>query len=53
MPGEPQQLRDRGLLHYELKNYDLAQQDLKAYLRSHPKAPDSQNIQKILERIGR
>ncbi len=52
MPGQPQQLRDRGLLHYELKNYALAEQDLKEYLRSHPQAPDHDNIQKILERIG-
>ncbi len=52
MPGQPQQLRDRGLLHYEVKNYALAEQDLKGYLRSQPQAPDHQNIQKILERIG-
>lgn len=52
MPAQPQQLRDRGLIHYELKNYALAQQDLREYLRSHPRAPDHQNIQKLLERIG-
>lgn len=52
MPGQPQQVRDRGLLHYELKNYALAQQDLAGYLRSHPQAPDQHNIQKILDRIG-
>lgn len=52
MPGQPQQMRDRGLLHYELKNYTLAQHDLRGYLRSHPSAPDQQNIQKILDRIG-
>ncbi|MGB3300479.1 MAG: transglutaminase-like domain-containing protein [Phormidesmis sp.] len=52
MPGQPQQMRDRGLLHYELKNYEPAQRDLRDYLRSHPSAPDQQTIQKILDRIG-
>lgn len=52
MPGQPQQVRDRGLLHYELKNYALAQQDLRGYLHSYPTAPDQQTIQKILDRIG-
>lgn len=52
MPDQPQQLRDRGLLHYELKHYDSAERDLKAYLRSRPHAPDHPTIQKILEKIG-
>ena len=52
MPGEPQHVRDRGLLHYELQNYALAQQDLKGYLRSHPRAPDNQKIQLIIDKIG-
>lgn len=52
MPQQPQHMRDRGLLHYELQNYDLAQQDLREYLRSHPRAPDNQRIQIILDKIG-
>jgi regulator of sirC expression with transglutaminase-like and TPR domain len=52
MPQQPQQMRDRGLLHYELQQYEQAEQDLKEYLRSHPQAPDYPNIQKILDRIG-
>ncbi|PZO59947.1 MAG: hypothetical protein DCF15_02955 [Phormidesmis priestleyi] len=50
-PGQYQEVRDRGLLHYELQNYDLAKQDLEGYLRSHPRAPDSPKIQQILKRI--
>ena len=53
MPTEARQMRDRGLLHHRLENYDLAEQDLKAYLRSHPSAPDGYTIQKILESIDR
>jgi regulator of sirC expression with transglutaminase-like and TPR domain len=52
MPQQPQQMRDRGLLHYELQQYEQAEQDLKGYLRSQPQAPDYLNIQKILDRIG-
>ncbi|MGC1309721.1 MAG: tetratricopeptide repeat protein [Phormidesmis sp.] len=50
-PRQPYEVRDRGLLHYELKNYDLAKQDLEGYLRSHPRAPDGKTIQQILKRI--
>ncbi|MFK8183923.1 MAG: SirB1 family protein [Phormidesmis sp.] len=53
MPNEPRQMRDRGLLHYELQNYELAQQDLMAYLRSHPRASDKRHIQQLLNKIGR
>ncbi|MEM6450273.1 MAG: tetratricopeptide repeat protein [Cyanobacteria bacterium P01_D01_bin.105] len=52
MPREPRLMRDRGLLHYELKNYGAAQQDLAGYLRSYPRAPDKPQIQKLLNRIG-
>ncbi len=51
MPEQPQQVRDRGLLHYELQNYDLAKQDLEGYLRSQPQAPDGRKIQQILNAI--
>ncbi|MEL6604266.1 MAG: tetratricopeptide repeat protein [Cyanobacteria bacterium J06614_10] len=53
MPSEHYQVRDRGLLHYQLQNHALAKQDLENYLRSHPRAPDSQRIQTILESINR
>ena len=52
MPNEPKLMRDRGLLHYELKNYERAQQDLAGYLRSHPRASDKSEIQKLLKKIG-
>jgi len=52
MPNDPRLMRDRGLLHYELKNYGAAQQDLGAYLRSHPRASDKPQIQQLLDKIG-
>ncbi|NJM97930.1 MAG: tetratricopeptide repeat protein [Phormidesmis sp. RL_2_1] len=51
-PRQYQEVRDRGLLHYELKNYDLAKQDLEVYLRSQPKAPDGPKIQQLLDRLS-
>ena len=50
-PRQYQEVRDRGLLHYELENYDLAKQDLEGYLRSHPHAPDGHEIQKLIDKI--
>lgn len=50
-PRQYQQMRDRGLIHYELQNYAQARQDLEQYLRSHPSPPDSPRIQQILDRI--
>lgn len=51
VPNESPQRRDRGLMHYRLKNYDHAREDLEAYLSAYPRAPDCQKIQKILELI--
>ncbi|MEL7224704.1 MAG: tetratricopeptide repeat protein [Cyanobacteria bacterium J06576_12] len=52
-PGAAGQMRDRGLLHHRMKQYDLARHDLKGYLRSQPGAPDGRQIQQILESINR
>lgn len=53
MPNEVQQQRDRGLIHHELQNYDLAKRDLEEYLRSHPRAPDGRRIQQIIAQLER
>ncbi|MGB7088175.1 MAG: tetratricopeptide repeat protein [Phormidesmis sp.] len=53
MPRQPQQMRDRGLLHYDLENYELAKQDLENYLSLNPSAPDCQAVQQLLSRIDR
>ena len=49
MPEAAGQMRDRGLLHHRMQNYELARHDLKGYLRSHPNAPDGDRIQLLLE----
>ena len=52
MPKDPRLMRDRGLLHYELKNLERAKQDLQGYLQAYPRASDKQKIQQIINRIG-
>ena len=49
MPEAAGQMRDRGLLHHRMLNYELARHGLKGYLRSQPNAPDGDRIQLLLE----
>ena len=51
-PLDAQQLRDRGLLHYQLQNEKQARQDLENYLQSHPNPPDGLRIQQILASLN-
>ncbi|MDY6784509.1 MAG: transglutaminase-like domain-containing protein [Cyanobacteriota bacterium] len=51
-PNATQELRDRGLLLYELGEAKKARQDLKLYLSKVPQAPDAEAIRQILAQIG-
>jgi regulator of sirC expression with transglutaminase-like and TPR domain len=44
-PSAAQEVRDRGLIHYNLKDFSKALIDLKRYLRLEPSAEDAQEIQ--------
>ncbi len=44
-PGDPDEIRDRGLLHYRLRRYGLALDDLKEYLQLRPDAHDREPIE--------
>lgn len=50
-PGTPVELRDRGLLYYQLGEFTLASQDLETYLVRVPNAEDGSIIRKLLEQI--
>ena len=52
-PLDVLQLRDRGLIHHQLQNNQLAKKDLETYLRSRPAPPDSLKIQQILAELNR
>ena len=51
LPNNPNELRDRGLLYYELKLWQEASQDLQAYLKIAAYGDEYQMIQMILNKI--
>lgn len=44
--------RDRGLILYELREWDAARQDLQAYVQANPEAPDTIVIQQLLRQMS-
>lgn len=50
-PGAPIELRDRGILYYQLGEWQQAVQDLQVYLTQVPGAEDASVIRKLLERM--
>ena len=50
-PNKPNELRDRGLLYYELKHWQAAYKDLQAYLKLATYGDEYQMIQMLLNKI--
>jgi regulator of sirC expression with transglutaminase-like and TPR domain len=50
-PENPNELRDRGLIYYELNSWYQATQDLECYLSVVPNAEDAPMIRLLLEKI--
>ncbi|MEM9265055.1 MAG: transglutaminase-like domain-containing protein [Cyanobacteria bacterium P01_F01_bin.13] len=50
-PNEPSNIRDRGLVHYQLQNLLTARSDLETYLTQSPNAPDRDQIQQLIDNI--
>jgi regulator of sirC expression with transglutaminase-like and TPR domain len=50
-PDNPKEIRDRGLLYYQLNEWQQAIIDLNFYLRICPDAEDSDKIRALLEKI--
>ena len=44
--------RDRGLIHYQLGNYQAALEDLRIYLATSPPGADTSDVQRLVDRIG-
>lgn len=40
--------RNRGLILYELEDWDAAYEDLSAYLQANPQAPDAEVLRQLL-----
>lgn len=52
-PGVSLELRDRGLIYYQLGYYPQAADDLQTYLEKVPDAEDSGAIRRLLAELGR
>jgi regulator of sirC expression with transglutaminase-like and TPR domain len=50
-PQSATELRDRGLVHFQLNQLTQAQQDLEAYLTMAPDADDAATIQQLLDQM--
>jgi regulator of sirC expression with transglutaminase-like and TPR domain len=51
VPDHPRELRDKGLLHYQLGEWQQASDDLNLYLSEFPDAEDVNTIRNLLEKI--
>ncbi len=52
-PGRPREIRDRGLIHYRLALLAQAADDLEAYVKALPEAPDAAEIGERLRELRR
>jgi regulator of sirC expression with transglutaminase-like and TPR domain len=50
-PAKWEEVRDRGLVLYQLKNYKAALQDLEVYLQNAPQAQDREDLLKLAQII--
>ena len=50
-PNNPREMRDRGILYYQLGELDKASQDLEFYLAMLPDAEDAGAIHQLLQKI--
>ena len=52
-PDVPAELRDRGLIYYQLGRFLAAGDDFEAYLAKVPNAQDAHDIRQLLNKLGR
>jgi len=52
-PGAVSEYRDRGLMHFQMSNFDQAITDLSLYLSKAPDAEDASEIRSYIEMLGR
>jgi regulator of sirC expression with transglutaminase-like and TPR domain len=50
-PSAREQLRDRGLIQYQLQNWQAAHHDLQTYLDFYPRPADWQELQRLIQRL--
>jgi regulator of sirC expression with transglutaminase-like and TPR domain len=52
IPNHPLELRDRGLVYYQIGQFTQAKQDLGFYLALLPNAQDAESIRQLLQKIN-
>lgn len=53
LPNHPLELRERGLIYYQLQQWSKASKDLELYLTLLPQAQDAVAIRQLLDKMGR
>jgi regulator of sirC expression with transglutaminase-like and TPR domain len=53
LPDAGMELRDRGLICYQMGHWSKAAQDLESYLAIHPNAENADVIRRLLDRLNR
>ena len=48
-PDSPDEIRDRGIIHYQMKGFRSAQEDFETFLSLSPESEDAEIIQQYLE----
>ncbi len=52
-PGVPVELRDRGLIYYQMGHWVAASDDFETYLAKFPDAEDAPAVRRLLNQLGR
>ena len=52
-PASPEDLKQRGMLHFQLHNFRQAREDLEGYLFLNPRASDAEEVQQSLNALKR
>lgn len=50
-PWSMNEIRDRGMINYQLRSFGAALADLETYVRSYPDAPDSDRVKRSIQML--
>jgi regulator of sirC expression with transglutaminase-like and TPR domain len=50
-PWSMAEIRDRGMINYQLRSFGAALADLETYVKSYPDAPDSDRVKRSIQML--
>ena len=50
-PWSMTEIRDRGMINYQLRSFGAALADLETYVKSYPDAPDSDRVKRSIQML--